>query len=172
MVGELNETNLQLRAVTTETEEKATNREEEMQNLEKELAEKDALVERLKLELVQTKELNLAEMKKLKEEMELQETIIGTSVYISLLETEIDISEMDWSMRRDEIILCLDDAQGPVEEGQDECRATYAKEHCPAAKMQAKDDGCRTAARAVEFFLLDRVECESVLGISTAKPGM
>nr|GMD05778.1 keratin, type II cytoskeletal 7-like isoform X3 [Ipomoea batatas] len=51
MVGELNETNLQLRAVTTETEEKATNREEEMQNLEKELAEKDALVERLKLEL-------------------------------------------------------------------------------------------------------------------------
>nr|GMC73823.1 abnormal long morphology protein 1-like isoform X2 [Ipomoea batatas] len=38
-------------AVTTETEEKATNREEEMQNLEKELAEKDALVERLKLEL-------------------------------------------------------------------------------------------------------------------------
>nr|GMC87524.1 RB1-inducible coiled-coil protein 1-like isoform X1 [Ipomoea batatas]GME14525.1 RB1-inducible coiled-coil protein 1-like isoform X1 [Ipomoea batatas] len=80
MVGELNETNLQLRAVTTETEENATNKEEEMQNLEKELAEKDALVERLKLELVQTKELNLAEMKKLKEEMELQETIIGTSV--------------------------------------------------------------------------------------------
>nr|GMD68504.1 keratin, type II cytoskeletal 7-like isoform X3 [Ipomoea batatas] len=39
-------------AVTTETEEKATNREEEMQDLEKELAETDALVERLKLELV------------------------------------------------------------------------------------------------------------------------
>nr|GMD30330.1 WEB family protein At1g12150-like [Ipomoea batatas] len=74
MVGGLKETNLQLRAVATEAEENTANRKAEMQNLEKELAEKDALVERLKLELGQTKELNLAEMKNLKEEMELQES--------------------------------------------------------------------------------------------------
>nr|GMC69649.1 inositol 3-kinase [Ipomoea batatas] len=55
-VAELKETNLQLR-------EAAANREAEMQNLEKELAEKDALVEKLKLELRQTKELNLSSEK-------------------------------------------------------------------------------------------------------------
>nr|GMC71985.1 WEB family protein At1g12150-like [Ipomoea batatas] len=59
-VAELKETNLQLRAAAREA---AANREAEMQNLEKELAEKDALVERLKLELGQTKELNLSSEK-------------------------------------------------------------------------------------------------------------
>nr|GMD11571.1 WEB family protein At1g12150-like [Ipomoea batatas] len=59
-VAELKETNLQLRAAVREA---AVNREAEMQNLEKELAEKDALVERLKLELGQTKELNLSSEK-------------------------------------------------------------------------------------------------------------
>ncbi|XP_019199871.1 PREDICTED: keratin, type II cytoskeletal 7-like isoform X3 [Ipomoea nil] len=83
IVDELKETNLHLRAA-------ATNREEEMQNLEKSLAEKDALVERLNLELGHTKELKIEEMKKLKEEMELQETQNrDQSRYISLLETEV-----------------------------------------------------------------------------------
>ncbi|XP_031106142.1 COP1-interactive protein 1-like [Ipomoea triloba] len=60
IVAELKETNQQLRAAAIEA---AANREAEMQNLEKELAEKDALVERLKLELGQTKELNLSSEK-------------------------------------------------------------------------------------------------------------
>ncbi|XP_019199869.1 PREDICTED: RB1-inducible coiled-coil protein 1-like isoform X1 [Ipomoea nil] len=97
IVDELKETNLQLRAA-------ATNREEEIQNLEKSLVEKDALVERLNLELGHTKELNIAEMKKLKEQMELQETQNrDQSRYISLLETEVKQLMGESGKARDEV---------------------------------------------------------------------
>lgn len=97
-----------------QAEEKAAKAEEEVVLLKSGLAEKDALVERLKLELEQTKELNIscekiasetmAELKKLKEEVELQEGKNWDQCqYISLLETEVKELMGESGKARDEV---------------------------------------------------------------------